>query len=143
MIPQSIKIKPDNERRNWLRANADKVEKQPVFVTVDAEERAEIDNELSKHLLEQHRIEKEKKEILDEFKERLKPLKDQIKDSLEVLDLGGRQVEKEVYLIADHDQNKMFTYDEDGAEISSRRLTRGERQSTIQNEMRSVSGELN
>lgn len=140
LIPKNVLNMPPPQRVKWLRANADKVKMEPVFEPVDADVRAELNSRLSELALEQHRIEKEKKEILDDFKERLKPIKTDMKDTLEVLNAGGESVDKEVYLMADHESNKMITFDESGRELRSRMLLQNERQGTIHSEMRSVSG---
>lgn len=124
------------ERRRILQDNADKVEQGSYFKVLDEEETLVLREELAEVSIKQRQLEQEKKDLIDEWKERHEPVKRRKLELIDNLRSGQEEMEGTLYLVADHDAGDMLYYDSEGVLIKSRRLRPDEKQIKIMNMLR-------
>lgn len=122
---------PVPERVRMLEANAAKAEDMTFSRQVDDEELTQLRERFAALNVQLAQIEKEKKEMLAEFKERMKPLKGDAAHILNTLSAETEEVKERVYLFPDHETSKMLIYDRYGVLVKSRRLRPDEKQTDI------------
>lgn len=86
---------------------------------------------LAQASLKQRAILEEKKEAMDGFKERLKPLVEEIGQCLDVIKARAIEVTGKIYKIADFDNQMIHNVDPQGNVLGSRRMKPEERQLSI------------
>lgn len=141
MIPEHFKHFTTHEKLRWLEANADHIKEEKVRVPLTQDEIEGLNAKYVELSLDLRKEENELKEIKDQFKERMNPLKAEIKQTLEMVADKFEEVDQEVFYIADHEAGRMFQYTADGTEIGSRKLFPNERQASLGGELRRVSHE--
>jgi len=102
------------EREQILKDTAFRKEKVPVKVEFNDREIDEITIEQVKLAIKLEKLEKEKKEFMDDWNDRSKPKKADQKILLDQLDKGYQIVDMELYAIQDFDEKKMKYYDPEG-----------------------------
>lgn len=132
MIPENFHMMPRKERLDWLKANADSTERdQNVFKDLNPSEIDDLEGQIATDSVELSKIEQEKKEVLASFKERMDPIKNDLKINIQSLRTGQEEVVTDIFYIADYDNNRMYGYAPDGTEVRNRRLRSDEMQISI------------
>lgn len=122
---------PLKERQILLSENADKVETTTYFKPLSQEELDLRREKLTDNAITLSEYEDQKKEIMDDFKEKMKPLAEENKQILTEVKTRQAKVEGTLYHLANHDEGFMETYDEQGELVSSRRLRPDEKQQKL------------
>jgi hypothetical protein len=122
---------PLEERRRILRDSADKIEETTYLKPLSEDELSVRREAFTEGSIKLGQMEDELEEVKEKYKEKMKPLKDQNKEVLYELKHRQAAVTGPLFLIADHDEGMMGTYDENGELISSRKLRPEEKQLTI------------
>ncbi len=119
------------ERTMLLQDNAAKVEVTTYQRVLSLDELADRREDLADNCIKLNQKEDELKEIKDGFKVEMDPLK--IKNKLLLTEIKTKQatVDGTLYHIANHEDQMMETYDNDGMLISTRRLRPDEKQGHI------------
>ena len=132
MIPDNFYKIPPNERRKWLAANADYTRADvTVFKDLNPAQIDDIESDIASMSVELSEIEAEKKQVLSSFKERIDPVKEELKELIQKFRTKQEEITTDVFYIADYDHGRMIGYAPDGVEVENRRLRDDERQSTI------------
>ena len=112
-----------------LSANATAVEENFQYTKqFTPDEIVEMKDELSTVIINLSEMEEEKKQIVDELKEKMKPQKAKQTELLTNIKYKSRLVSEKVYLIPDFDRRMMDYVNGEGEVVSSRRLTKEENQ---------------
>lgn len=119
------------ERLTALKENAVTSYKKNVVRNFDEEELAEMKNQLSDVSINLNDTEIEKKEMTGEINGRIKIIKSQRQNLLRDLKNKYYESTEEVFDVDNQEEGMMYTYDNTGAVISSRRLTPSEKQISI------------
>lgn len=128
-------LSPD-ERREMLMANADKVVSGHSYNRQITEaEKRKYQEELSDDSIELARLEDRLREIKQEFKHEMDPLKEANKERIKRLRTGQIEEYGDVFEINDG-EGKINQYSEEGIWIGSRRAVGKDRQSTIHAQIR-------
>lgn len=114
-----------------LEGLADRIEKKSYVEGLSDEELRETKDAYIERIMEIDREMEALAEITAEYKERLKPIKDEVKDLLAEIRLGVRETEGKVYTIFNHDDGTAAEYSESGKLIKSRPMLPTERQTTM------------
>lgn len=112
------------ERVKMLADNAEKKEEFQYPRELSPDEIAELKDELSSESITLSKLEEKKKELMDEMKAEIKPVKAEVQRILQLLRTRIEEVEEEVYLIADQEEGMMGYYNSKG-ELVHQRLLRG------------------
>jgi hypothetical protein len=121
----------DKDRVLILQQNADKVEQTTYQKELTSEELAARREDLADDCIKLNQLEDDLKEIKDEFKSKMLPLKQANKQRLAEIKTRQTTVDGTLYHLANHDQQIMETYDAEGYFISSRSLRPEERQGRL------------
>jgi hypothetical protein len=122
---------PEADRLRVLQTNADKIEETTYQKPLTEDElnmRREI---LTDNSIRLGDLEEAKKTATRVFKDQIDPLKAANKDLLLELRTKQAKVEGKLYMMANHEDGMMETYDEQGILIESRRLRPEEKQQNI------------
>ena len=123
---------PEEERWRVLQDNADSVEKIGYTHRFSPQELAQKKESLSEVSISINDIEIEKKESMNLFKERLKPLTDTKSELLDNIKRGSEYVENEECVkIIYHDENMAGFFNSLGELVYSRPIMPQEMQKTI------------
>lgn len=120
------------EREQILKDSAFRKEKVPVKVEFNDREIDDITEQQVKLAIKLEKLEKEKKEFMDDWNDRSKPKKADQKILLDQLDKGYKIVDMELYAIQDFDEKKMKYYDPEGYLRQERDLLPEEYQKMIE-----------
>lgn len=112
------------ERIERLEAMAEKREKKKVPIPVEDSEKAELDHDIAETAIKISDLEDEKKEILAEFRDRIKEQKDDLKVMMEKHRTGQYVQDAMVYTINNEETQMVEEYTEQGLLIGSRRMPR-------------------
>lgn len=118
-------------RLQLLQQNADHIEETTYFKPLTPDEldlRREL---LTDNAIKLSEYEDEKKEIMNDFKTKMDPLAKQNKKLLTEVKTRQAEISGVLYLMANHDDGMMETYDANGELVSSRRLRPEEKQKNI------------
>ena len=107
-------------RLRILEAQATFAKKEKYFVRVEEQELVNARAAFTKNRLDMDDIEEQKKDVISEFKEQMKPLKKIHKDLSEIIRKGFREQESRVFGFLEG--NMVYFYDEKGDLIET--LTR-------------------
>lgn len=121
-----------DDRQSVLQGEALAVEEQVYMRPLTEDEIGQKKDELVQASLLKAVIEEELKNIKEEFKARIEPLKDQITDSLTAIKNKAIESKGQVYRLPDYDNQMIHTVDVMGVVLSSRRMLPEERQFRIQ-----------
>ena len=119
------------ERLMLLQENASKVEKTTYQKVLSPDELAARREDLADDCIKLNQFEDELKEVKDDFKSKMDPLKSANKIRLTEIKTKQTTVDGTLYHIANHTDSIMETYDDEGIFVSSRRLRPEEKQGTI------------
>jgi len=121
------------ERLMILQENAAKVEQTTYQKVLTPDELAARREDLADDCIKLNQFEDELKEVKDDFKTKMDPLKAANKTRLTEIKTKQTTVDGTLYHLANHDDGMMETYDGEGLLISSRRLRPEEKQGSIFN----------
>lgn len=122
---------PRSQRLEELEANAAKITEMTYMKQFTQEELGDEKDSLVESSIELARLEDEKKVVIEDFKTKIDPHKKAIKARIQNIKSGQREVTEQVYMLAEHHEGFMYTYNEDGDLIEKRRLRQDERQTTM------------
>lgn len=121
-----------DERASFLEDNCDAVEEVTYSRAFEPEELALKREQLTDASIKIADIEEEKKEVMDGFKERLKPLQEQKADAIKALRDKSQTVTEKCYKFLDEETKMVGFYNKEGNLVSSRPAFQKELQKTIQ-----------
>jgi hypothetical protein len=119
------------ERLMMLQENAHKVEQTTYQKALSAEELAARREDLADNCIKLNQFEDELKEVKDDFKLKMDPLKTTNKTLLTEIKTKQTTIDGTLFHLANHEDGMMETYDNEGYLIGSRRLRPEEKQGTI------------
>lgn len=129
--------KPEQERRQLLEDNADFIEQMDYMTQLNDEEIELRKSEFAQKSIEEARLEDEKKEIVDEYKEKLGPIKKEKSRLLDEIKHGAVAEYGKVYKFVEIDTSMVGYYNDRGQLVSSRPANQEERsQLTITHSIR-------
>ena len=120
------------ERASFLEDNCDAVEEVTYSRAFEPEELALKREQLTDASIKIADIDEEKKEVMDGFKERLKPLQEQKADAIKALRDKSQTVTEKCYKFLDEETKMVGFYNKEGNLVSSRPAFQKELQKTIQ-----------
>lgn len=126
------------QRRAFLQDNADSIELTSYTRRFTHEELAEFKDKLSTVAIDINSISIEKKEVMDNFKDRMKPLNVEHSDLLEKIHNKAEVVEEDCFKMISHEEGMVGFYNQIGELVYSRPILPQEKQSTIFNINRKV-----
>ena len=124
------------ERASFLEDNCDAVEEVTYSRAFEPEELALKREQLTDASIKIADIEEEKKEVMDGFKERLKPLQEQKGEGIKALRDKSQTVTEKCYKFLDEETKMVGFYNKEGNLVSSRPAFQKELQKTIQMDIR-------
>jgi len=119
------------ERASFLEDNCDAVEEVTYSRAFEPEELALKREQLTDASIKIADIEEEKKEVMDGFKERLKPLQGQKSEAIKSLRDKSQTVTEKCYKFLDEETKMVGFYNKEGNLVSSRPAFQKELQKTI------------
>jgi predicted ATP-binding protein involved in virulence len=128
LLFQDVALK---EREGYLDDNAYKVDETEYYKQLTPEQRAEKQEELSKLQQDILKTEAEKKEVVKQYKEKLKTLNTQNAELVNELSHNQIEVFEKVYFLVDEETKEMGMYTKEGVLISTRPLNEAEYQQSI------------
>ncbi|WP_407522598.1 hypothetical protein PDL71_15265 [Lacibacter sp. MH-610] len=131
MAKQFMPELSQKERYVLMQENASKVEQTTYQKTLTPEELAARREDLADNCIRLNKFEDELKEVKDDFKLKMDPLKTINKTLLTEIKTKQTEVTGTLFHMANHDDGMMETYDSDGFLVGSRRLRPEEKQGTI------------
>ncbi|MFT3704677.1 MAG: hypothetical protein QM802_20095 [Agriterribacter sp.] len=129
------------ERIRAMRDNADKVEETQYYVPLSQEALDSKRELLTDNLIKVSQMEDELAEIKSGFKLKIDPLKTANKTLLTEVKTRQELKEGQLFHFANHVDSMMETYDDQGLQVSSRRLRPDEKQTTILHQIRPAAGQ--
>ncbi|WP_312208257.1 hypothetical protein [Empedobacter sp.] len=126
------------QRKAFLQDNADSIELTSYTRKFTHEELAEFKDKLSTVAININSIAIEKKDVMDEFKDRMKPLNIEHSDLLEKIHNKAEVVEEDCFKMISHEEGMVGFYNQLGELVYSRPILPQEKQSTIFNINRKV-----
>jgi hypothetical protein len=123
-------------RRSFLNDNADSVEKKGYMKKFSDEDLIEFKNDLSETDIQINDIEEEKKEVVNVFKLKLKPLQSQRHKLLKDLKHKAEFVTEECYKFIDTDTRMVEYYNVEGEMIETRPANADELQRNLFQDIR-------
>ena len=124
------------ERASFLEDNCDAVEEVTYSRAFEPEELALKREQLTDASIKIADIEEEKKEVMDGFKERLKPLQEQKSEAIKSIRDKSQTVTEKCYKFLDEETKMVGFYNKEGNLVSSRHAFQRELQKTIQMDIR-------
>lgn len=124
------------ERAQFLEDNCDAVEDVTYSRAFSPEELAQKREQLTDASIKIADIEEEKKFTMENFKERLKPLKEQKGEAIKALRDKSQTVTEKCYKFLDEETKMVGFYNKEGNLVSSRPAFQKELQKTIQIDIR-------
>lgn len=119
------------ERINFLSDNCDSVEQKGYMKRFTPDQLLKMKESLSQIAIEINDIEEEKKEVVKDFKDRLKPLISERKEVLTGLKNKSEHVTERCFKFIDHETREVGFYNENGELIESRPAYADELQGNI------------
>lgn len=119
------------ERLMILQENSAKIEQTEYQKNLSADELAARREDLADNCIKLNSLDDELKEIKDDFKLKIDPLKTRNKTLLTEIKTKQTTIDGTLYHMANHEDGMMETYDQEGMLISTRRLRPEEKQGTI------------
>lgn len=131
MEKQILQDVPMSERLDYLKNSAEKVEKMTYPLSIDEAELNALKTEFSQDAIELDTHDQVLKEAREAYKLKAKPLKKNMAIVMQKIRTRVEEVTEDVYLIADHESNKMGYYNAAGILVYERPLMQNERQLRI------------
>jgi len=122
---------PENRRREYLKDSCEKVEKIGYLKKYTFDQLTMKKSDLAEKSIELNGIDHERKEAMDSFKERQKPLREEISSLLTNIRLRGEEVDQECYLFFDEPTKTAGYYNDSGELIYTRPMRPEEFQKSI------------
>lgn len=130
-MKQLFKDETPQERLRLLRENCDSHEHTTYFKDLTAEEVASKNAQLIDNLILINRETEKVAQVKKEFKLKTDPLVEINKTVLMEVKTGKQEVEGTLFHLANHEEQMMETYDENGYLVRSRRLRPEEKQGRL------------
>jgi hypothetical protein len=126
------------KRKELLSSQADGVSEEKYYRRLTSEEILQAKSEFTQNSLAMDDLEEQKKSMVDEFKENLKPLKLRRQELSSEVRTGIRQMQGTLYKVVDDETRMAYFYDEKGEliETMTRPALADELQRTIHMELR-------
>lgn len=124
-------IKDLSKREQILIDQAVRKEKISLRVDFTDKEIEDLTEEQVKNAIALEKLEQEKKEFMDEWKDKANPKKERQKELLRDLDKGNHVVEMELYALQNFENDTMEYYDAEGFLKHERPLLQEEYQSRL------------
>ena len=140
MKPMGKEYSPE-KRKQFLKDNCDACEDFTYFKNFSPEEVQGHKEELANVEMQIQDINDEKKEVVQGFNERLKPLEATKKEMIDNIRLKGESVKEVCYKFVRHEDRTTLYYNADGDCVGCRPCTAAELQSTIQQTLRATGTE--
>jgi hypothetical protein len=123
---------PIEERQRTLHENAFKVETKYTYTReLEEGEVQDLQNNLSQNLIEVDKADQVLKAAKEAYNAVVKPIKEQIKGSLQCIRTRSEELTGEVYLIKDEHEQRMGIYSKEGKLLFDRSLLPEEKQYSI------------
>ena len=126
------------ERIRVLKDMAEKVEEFTYPKQLDDRQMGAVKDEFTKTAIQMARMNEEKKQFMDEFRNRMKPVKMTMESVLNTIRNKHEEITENVYLIKDTDTGKMAYYNAAGELVHHRPLRDEENQYSITEQIRKV-----
>lgn len=136
MEKQILQNEPVESRLNYLRSSADKIEKFTFARELEQGEVQELQKDLSQSMIMIDKEDQKLKLAKEEFKAVVKPEKQKMAKTLNMIRTQVEEVTEEVYLMKDVEENKMGYYSKEGKLVFERNLRAEEMQFSIQEHLR-------
>ncbi len=119
------------KRLEYLESTADEVVKEKYYQKLTGDELTAKKAEFTANALSIEDLEEQKKEVVEEFKHQIQPLKESNKILSSEIRTGFVQKEGKLYLIVDRQTRMVYYYDETGEMIETK--TRPAKSDELQN----------
>jgi gas vesicle protein len=119
------------DRLAMLQANADEIEQKTYAIRLEGPELEEVRDLISASSLAIADLDEAKKEYIAQYKEEVKPLKEQLAQALTDYRMKARNVTEELYKLVDREEGMVGYYNAQGELIESRRIRPDEKQFAI------------
>lgn len=127
-----FKSLPPDERLKVLRDNADFTEDHFSYTkSLSDEELREYERNLGKSVISLDHLEQRKRDFMDELKEEMKPLKNELKELTSIIRRKAIDKTETVYCIKDWETMKVLYYNAEGDLIIQRNMSPTERQTSM------------
>lgn len=126
-----FKDQSEESRLQLFRDNCFSEDVRTFLEPFTEDEKIDLKDDLASSNIKLARIRTKFDTVKAEYKGQIDPLKKDIAQTVSMLSSGHKEVTKRIFLMQDHENDKMITYDEDGNFVESRRLKPEERQMTI------------
>lgn len=120
---------PIAERFALLRDNCTARRQESYYKDLTDEEIDQKNEGISTNCIKVFRLEEDLKQTKDRFKEQINPLKDETRELCEQVETRKERVNGDLFDFSDHEDGMMYTYNDLGEYIGSRRLTPEEKRS--------------
>jgi hypothetical protein len=115
-----LKDETPKKRIEYLESMADGVVKEKYYQRLTGEELTNKKTVFTANILQIEDLEEQKKEVIDEFKEQISPLKDANKTLSSEIRTGFIQKEGRLFLIIERETRMVYYYDETGELIETK-----------------------
>jgi len=122
---------PPDQRPQLLRDNCTAMRTESYLKELTDEDIDAKNEIISGNCIKVFRLEEDLKTIKEEFKGRINPLKDETRELCDQVENRKERVNGKLFDFADHEDGMMYTYNELGEFIGSRRLTPEEKQAKL------------
>jgi hypothetical protein len=129
---ERLKTLTNEDRKSVLESEAIAIEEGKYEKPLTPDEMLYYKDELAQSSINQAVILDEFAEIKEEYKERLKPIKEKISEAIQAIKYKSIQKEGRLYKLADFEDQMIHKVDELGNIIHSRKMLPEERQFRIQ-----------
>jgi hypothetical protein len=119
-------------RQEVLITEAFATEEMQFMKPLEESELAALKDELAQTAIKRSMLEDEMANVMEDFKARIKPLKEKFAETLEAIKVKAVDALGTVYLMQDFDNQMIHYVSEDGTVINSRRMKPEERQTRLQ-----------
>jgi hypothetical protein len=111
------------ERLDVLRNTADSVTEEPQYVALSKDDLDQRREDFTTLAVKLNNLDMEKKDFMALHKEKVRPIKEEYDETLEVITIGKEKRTGTFYNLVSEDDKTMVTYDAEGNWVSERRLT--------------------
>lgn len=127
-----LKLLPPEQRSEVFATEAFATEEMQFMKPLEDTELAALKDELAQTAIKRAMLEDEMAEVIEDFKARIKPLKEKFSETLEGIKHKAVEALGTVYLMQDFDNQMIHYVAPDGTVINSRRMKPEERQTRFQ-----------
>lgn len=119
------------KRKQMLEDNCEQIEELEYSKEFTEEEVQELKENLANHSIQLNKLEQEYDEVKKDFQEKMKPLKETIKRTIEYIPSQQRLVSEQVYKFMDWNEKQVGYYNKDGILVKQRPMFQSEKQASI------------